>query len=1024
MTTPVTSTPKQICTDYMFVTPTKVSMTRTGTTGSILKEVTFTNPNTIDFITIQVNDCTEEMFVYYDDGHVENKTIPHDNIVYLDYTPAGDQTGFVVMLEQMAGCANNPEISYLNVTDGDDNPISHNIGAPSTDSFEAIFDQLYEYTVDHPNEYVRVMKIMGNNIGQISADVPFTSNTTDGIVHTVSFLQDVTSVSLTFRAHDATKPIYIESVTPTKTHFPHTILVDNENLNDMSNPQELFMVEGNSFIVTLSSTMGTLDWLGNLEGQFENVDNITVRAVPSGEVIQTYELLEEVEVVEMLLDVSVEGVTALEIELAPIDPTKPTWVGSFGIFACLDPYGKCSPESNMDGESNNLRIAVSDSHHVYDQYAYGALRQSDSAYRSHPDDDEVTIYLAAEDTIGDPTVNRIDVKLNNVKEATLFFYDENHNLLYQITKSVDPDGDYPNGVQETFDFDNSIEDVRYMQLDLVKRPGTDTMWASDLEVTACVTPKAMCLTYMDASNIAINVTRPGTGSAGTQVFDNNSIAISQSPEDIWIRVQPEAINSVTNSGAFYRVELELAEPGLVDSAWIILNNHYSIVADPGPQRVFLTQDQRKIKFQYNGKSGRKVDFMLRPNGSQAITVTNVSVEVCPIFEPPCPNPMFDMNNPYLFVTSDIPGGYSPFQALQGTDSFYTLEDIEETLTVTFNSEDEPELTHISFHGRNIQSVIIRIWRKDLEVYEEYTDLDMTRINFGDYEYLNFGDYEYFYFHSPLEEFGDKVEIIILKNDTNSATDIWGLNVVACYTPPVLCPEDMEINQITVMSNDTQSGQPYEEYFGEVAPMNLPLYNGGGPSTVEIHVKEEGTAAAQFWNVQVDVENAQEVILVLKDENGNNVSTIKVMIQPEQKRIYETFGGAEGNHIEIIVTPVPGENATLTGVVVDACAHKPPGACKLHKRTKKVTLDGCESTNRITYGYCKGPCLPGVSEYHPIFHVNVDEAAPDKLSTKDCSCCTGVAKSSKTEFTLQCKGGGTKTVFLQEYDRCECFSCPI
>ena len=94
--------------------------------------------------------------------------------MYLDYTPLGEQDGFVVMLEQKAGCSAEPTISYLNVSDTNDNAITHTVGAPPSDSFEAILGQPYEYIVDQPNEYVRVMKIVGDNIGQISADVPFT----------------------------------------------------------------------------------------------------------------------------------------------------------------------------------------------------------------------------------------------------------------------------------------------------------------------------------------------------------------------------------------------------------------------------------------------------------------------------------------------------------------------------------------------------------------------------------------------------------------------------------------------------------------------------------------------------------------------------------------------------------------------------------------------------------------------------------------------------------------------------------
>ena len=94
----------------------------------------------------------------------------------------------------------------------------------------------------------------------------------------------------------------------------------------------------------------------------------------------------------------------------------------------------------------------------------------------------------------------------------------------------------------------------------------------------------------------------------------------------------------------------------------------------------------------------------------------------------------------------------------------------------------------------------------------------------------------------------------------------------------LCPEDMVINQITIKSNHTQSGQPYEEYFGDIAPVNLPLYNGpDGNSTVEVHVKEKGTPNAQFWTIQADVENAEEVIFILMDEDGNPIKTLKVLL---------------------------------------------------------------------------------------------------------------------------------------------------
>ena len=87
-----------------------------------------------------------------------------------------------------------------------------------------------------------------------------------------------------------------------------------------------------------------------------------------------------------------------------------------------------------------------------------------------------------------------------------------------------------------------------------------------------------------------------------------------------------------------------------------------------------------------------------------------------------------MINPYIFVTSNIEGDYSPFQAVQGTDNYYTLEGVpEETLTVDIRSWDEPEITQMSLHATNVDSINITIRRKDGPEYKEFTDSDMVRI---------------------------------------------------------------------------------------------------------------------------------------------------------------------------------------------------------------------------------------------------------------------------------------------------------
>ena len=55
---------------------------------------------------------------------------------------------------------------------------------------------------------------------------------------------------------------------------------------------------------------------------------------------QVHTVLEIVQNVEILLNVSAANVTALQIELAPQDPTKSVWIGEFAIFACLNPFGR------------------------------------------------------------------------------------------------------------------------------------------------------------------------------------------------------------------------------------------------------------------------------------------------------------------------------------------------------------------------------------------------------------------------------------------------------------------------------------------------------------------------------------------------------------------------------------------------------------------------------------------------------------------------------------------------------------
>ena len=147
-----------------------------------------------------------------------------------------------------------------------------------------------------------------------------------------------------------------------------------------------------------------------------------------------------------------------------------------------------------------------------------------------------------------------------------------------------------------------------------------------------------------------------------------------------------------------------------------------------------------------------------------------------------------MTNPYVFITSDIEGGYSPYQALQGTDSYYTLDDSvnSETLTVTFNAEDEPEFTQFSFYGENVDSFNVKIWRKGGYEYVEFTDQNMVRIH---YETMSKQ-----YTDCILQLHISKLNIFtqhnrtVLASDENPQSMVWSNNETKCiplYTPVLL-----------------------------------------------------------------------------------------------------------------------------------------------------------------------------------------------------------------------------------------------
>ena len=92
--------------------------------------------------------------------------------------------------------------------------------------------------------------------------------------------------------------------------------------------------------------------------------------------------------------------------------------------------------------------------------------------------------------------------------------------------------------------------------------------------------------------------------------------------------------------------------------------------------------------------------------------------------------------PHLHITSDssAAGGAgtptSPFQAVQGTGSKYTLPDgvdQETIIAIISDPQDEPAIDDVSFFGENVLSVTMRIYRKDsLTEYVEYTDQNLVR----------------------------------------------------------------------------------------------------------------------------------------------------------------------------------------------------------------------------------------------------------------------------------------------------------
>ena len=63
---------------------------------------------------------------------------------------------------------------------------------------------------------------------------------------------------------------------------------------------------------------------------------------------------------------------------------------------------------------------------------------------------------------------------------------------------------------------------------------------------------------------------------------------------------------------------------------------------------------------------------------------------------------------------------------------------------------------------------------------------------------------------------------------------------------------------------------------ESAVLDIPLYNDGGLVIFEVHVKEEDAPQpAAFYNVMLEVENALDVTMTLKNKDGTVVKVLSV-----------------------------------------------------------------------------------------------------------------------------------------------------
>lgn len=367
----------------------------------------------------------------------------------------------------------------------------------------------------------------------------------------------------------------------------------------------------------------------------------------------------------------------------------------------------------------------------------------------------------------------------------------------------------------------------------------------------------------------------------------------------------------------------------------------------------------------------------------------------------------------LSTNDTSPTSTTIWEALLGTGMYYLLPADTTVIEAVFSAVDEPLVKYVTFVGENIGDVVVKVTRKDGSATVTFPE-EEPRFDDDGMEVISF----------ILDETpGDKVEIIVSKENSSLPGKISGLNIAACYQPTEICPDDMQIKSFNITSNDMETGTVVVENPKETI-LDLPLYNPSGIVTFEVFVKPPSTPPAQFFTIELVVLDAASVKIMLKNNTGVTVKTLSDELLDNQERLFESFMGESGDYLVFEITADTNKNVTLKYLDIVACTEPSKDYCQLRNKTEILTINNCNSTTEVTYNFCRGFCHE--SSYAPLLFLNVNEPANStKRYEKDCLCCTGIPLTLRSIPLICVEPNGQPygaIGYIEDYDTCECHSC--